>query len=87
MRAHSQHSKDASWPNCIFWANLKPFSLEFIATFPNGLHTFVGEKGVKLSGGQKPGLLTQGGQGGRPAPLASRLHRIPTRFLSNLHGI
>ena len=26
---------------------------EFIKTFPNGLHTFVGEKGVKLSGGQK----------------------------------
>jgi hypothetical protein len=34
-----------------------------------------------------PGLLTQGGQGGRPAPLASRLHRIPTHFLLNLHGI
>jgi hypothetical protein len=27
------------------------------------------------------GVLTQGGQGGRPAPLASRLHRIPTHFL------
>jgi hypothetical protein len=24
------------------------------------------------------GMLTQGGQGGRPAPLASRLHGIPT---------
>ena len=33
------------------------------------------------------GMLTQGGQGGRPAPLASRLHRIPTQFLLNLHGI
>jgi hypothetical protein len=31
----------------------------------------------------EPGMLTQGG----PAPLASRLHRIPTRFLLNLHGI
>ena len=31
-------------------------------------------------------MLTQGGQGGRPAPLASRLHRIPTHFLLNLHG-
>jgi hypothetical protein len=37
--------------------------------------------------GTLPGMLTQGGQGGRPAPLASRLYRIPTRFLSNLHGI
>jgi hypothetical protein len=35
-----------------------------------------------------PGMLTaQGGQGGRPAPLASRLHRIPTHFPLNLHGI
>ena len=34
-----------------------------------------------------PGLLTQGRQGGHPAPLASRLHRVPTHFLSNLHGI
>ena len=34
-----------------------------------------------------PGMLTQGGQGGRPAPLASRLHRIPTHLLLNLHGI
>jgi hypothetical protein len=33
------------------------------------------------------GVLTQGGQGGRPAPLASRLHTIPTHFLPNLHGI
>jgi hypothetical protein len=33
------------------------------------------------------GMLTQGGQGGRPAPLASRLHRIPTHSLLNLHGI
>jgi hypothetical protein len=33
------------------------------------------------------GMLTQGGQGGRPAPLASRLHKIPTHFLLNLHGI
>ena len=34
-----------------------------------------------------PGMLNQGGQGGRPAPLASRLHRIPAHFLLNLHGI
>ena len=33
------------------------------------------------------GLLTQGGQGRCPAPLASRLHRIPTHFLLNSHGI
>ena len=33
------------------------------------------------------GMLTQGGQGGRPAPLTSRLYRIPTHFLLNLHGI
>ena len=33
------------------------------------------------------GVLTQVGQGGRPAPLASRLHRIPTHFRLNLHGI
>jgi ABC-type multidrug transport system fused ATPase/permease subunit len=26
---------------------------EFVHSFPNGLHTFIGEKGVKLSGGQK----------------------------------
>jgi hypothetical protein len=34
-----------------------------------------------------PGMLTQGGQGGRPAPLASRLHSIPTHFPLILHGI
>ena len=33
------------------------------------------------------GMLTQGDQGGRRAPLASRLHRIPTHFRLNLHGI
>ena len=37
--------------------------------------------------GSPPGMLTQGGQGGHPAPLASRLHRIPTHFLLSLHGI
>jgi hypothetical protein len=34
-----------------------------------------------------PGMLTQGGQGSRPAPLASRLYRIPTHFPLHLHGI
>ena len=34
-----------------------------------------------------PGMLTQGGQGGHPAPLASRLHRIPIHFLLHLHGM
>jgi hypothetical protein len=34
-----------------------------------------------------PGLLTQGGQGGRPAPLASRFHRIPIHSRLDLHGI
>eukprot|EP01052_Picozoa_sp_SAG31_P023397 SAG31_NODE_1926_length_6892_cov_3.588105_5_plen_201_part_00 len=29
---------------------------EFVADFPNGHHTFIGEKGVKLSGGQKQRL-------------------------------
>ena len=29
---------------------------EFVQSFPNGLHTFIGEKGVKLSGGQKQRL-------------------------------
>jgi ABC-type multidrug transport system fused ATPase/permease subunit len=29
---------------------------EFVHSFPNGLHTFIGEKGVKLSGGQKQRL-------------------------------
>jgi hypothetical protein len=29
----------------------------------------------------------QGGQGGRLAPLTSRLHSIPTRFSLNLHGV
>ena len=33
------------------------------------------------------GMLTQGGQGGRPVPLASRFQRIPTHFPSDLHGI
>jgi hypothetical protein len=28
-----------------------------------------------------------GGPEGRPAPLASRFHSIPTRFPLNLHGI
>ena len=35
----------------------------------------------------RPGMLTQGGQGGHPAPLASRLYRIHTHFLLSLHGI
>ena len=34
-----------------------------------------------------PWMLTQGGQGGHPPPLASRLYRIPTHFLLSLHGI
>jgi hypothetical protein len=34
-----------------------------------------------------PGMLTQGGGERRPAPSASRLHRIPTYFLLNLHGV
>lgn len=29
---------------------------EFVQSFPNGHHTFIGEKGVKLSGGQKQRL-------------------------------
>jgi hypothetical protein len=33
------------------------------------------------------GLLTQGGQGCRAAPLACRSHGIPTHFPLNLHGI
>ena len=33
------------------------------------------------------GMPTQGCQGGRAAPLASRLHRIPTHFSLNLYGI
>jgi hypothetical protein len=33
------------------------------------------------------GMLTQGGQGGRPAPLASRFHSISIHFPLNLHGI
>ena len=32
-------------------------------------------------------MLTQGGEGGRPAPLASRLHSNPTHFPLNLHRI
>ena len=32
-------------------------------------------------------MLTQGGQGGRPAPLALRFHRIPTHFPLNLRAI
>ena len=47
-----------------------------------------GENVVVLPGDPSlAGLLTQGGQGGRPAPLASRFHRIPTRFPLNLHAI
>jgi hypothetical protein len=36
--------------------------------------------------GLVPGMLTQGARGA-PGPLASRLYRIPTHFLLNLHGI
>ena len=47
-----------------------------------------GQKGSKLWPGEAPrlraGLPTQGGH---PAPLAARLHRFPTHFLLNLHGI
>ena len=43
---------------------------------------------VKDAEGNEHGtrMLTQGGQGGRPAPLALQFHRIPTHFLLNLHG-
>ena len=34
-----------------------------------------------------PGMLTQGGQGGRPAPLASRFLWVPTHFPLDLYGI
>ena len=43
--------------------------------------------GGRGGGGRGAGLITQGGQGGHPAPLASRLYRIPTHFLLSLHGI
>jgi hypothetical protein len=33
------------------------------------------------------GMLTQGGQGSRPAPLAWRFLRVPTHFPLNLHAI
>ena len=33
------------------------------------------------------GMLTQGGQGGHPVPLGSRLHSTPTHFLLSLHGV
>ena len=33
------------------------------------------------------GAANSGGPGGRPAPLASRLHRIPNHVLLNLHEI
>jgi hypothetical protein len=32
-------------------------------------------------------MLTQGGQGGRLAPLPSRFQMIPTHFPLNLHAI
>ena len=34
-----------------------------------------------------PGMLTQGSQGGRPPPLASRFYRIPTHFALNFREI
>ena len=43
--------------------------------------------GDRLAGWSVPGMLTQGGEGGRPAPLASRFHRVPTHFILNLHGV
>lgn len=47
----------------------------FITGFSNG-----GQRGMLRQGGQ-------GGQGGHPTPLASRLDRIPTHFLLNLYEI
>jgi hypothetical protein len=35
----------------------------------------------------RQGCYSSRGQGGPPAPLASRFHRIPTHFLLNLHGL
>jgi 3-carboxy-cis,cis-muconate cycloisomerase len=46
-----------------------------------------GQQALPLTFGCNAGMLTQGGQGGRPAPLASRFHRIPTHFPLNIHAI
>ena len=49
--------------------------------------TGVSEIVAFIDAGHSAGMLTQGGQGGRPAPLASQLQRTTTHFLLNLHGI
>jgi hypothetical protein len=69
-------------PTCIFWAGLAPFSLQ-----PDLLRETLLPEDEFIVVAYDAGMLTQGGQGGHPAPLASRLYRIPTHFLFNLHGI
>jgi hypothetical protein len=65
------------WANLqIFWADLTPFSLKVPSEDPL-LNGYFGQMYAL-------GMLTPRG---RPAPLASRLHRIPTHFRLNLHGI
>ena len=50
---------------------------EFVHSFPNGLHTFVGEKGVKLSGGQKQRLaIARAIIRIYQTPTAARHHRL-----------
>ena len=60
-------------PTCIFWANLTPFSLWQMRESVDAA--------IGLNVGRfYAGMLTQWGQGGRPAPLAARFYRILTRF-------
>ena len=61
--------------------------------FPEMQHMLAGDAPYDYSGSDgklriywsESRMLTQGGQGGRPAPFASRLHQISTHFLLNLH--
>ena len=65
-----------------FWANITPFSLQYqSALLP---HESLGSVEPELSLDEREfasGMLTHGGQGDHPGPLASRLQRIPTHLL------
>ena len=69
--------------HCTQWKEVKRLFAAFAAaatgTFDPAADTYEGWRGA--------GLLTQGGQGGRAAPLAWRSHRIPTHFPLSLHAI
>jgi hypothetical protein len=90
----SQQQRDAARASArAWWAGqwattpvVQHFSAEADAFYYGVLYTMAGSKRAGTVG-IRDANLTQGGQGGRPARLASRFHSTPTHFLLHLPGI